>query len=837
MKKQYNNIFLANSSSQHPFTSKSQGGPKTSAFPIGDRKSHAQRLISSLEKAWKDSDVKKQNRKAISLPVKDGTYLEFFSHPDYELLTKSLEKQRLGKGIRLMKVDHIETPKGSVRKATVYIPKGKENYYLKKIVEYEDESKNTKNKRPRNEPLVANIQSIRLAVLESFWPHELIHEIPEQDPVWCEIWLYDHSPTIEEEFRELTRSLDITVQSEVISFPERKVMIAFANKEKLEELIESSDAIAEIRRAAEVVSFFTELENKEQIEWAAEALERIEITENSSVAICILDTGINNGHILLEKLLSDDHKHTYDPIWGLADVIGHGTQMAGIIGYGDLQEFLENKNIINILHHLESVKILPNPSQGENDPKLYGAITLQAISRAAIANPDATRIICMAVTAPIHTKGDGSPTSWSAAIDESCAGVLDGVKKLFIVSAGNVDDSSDWKNYPHSNLTKPVQNPAQSWNALAVGAYTEKNLMDTEDTDNYNVVAPIGGLSPYSTTSLTWDEKWPIKPDIVLEGGNVLKHIHGCFQSEDLSVLTTFKQPLVRQFDTIWATSAATAKASWMAAQIQTVYPEAWPETVKGLMIHSAEWTSVMKEQFLSGNSKTDIKNLLRVCGYGVPNLEKALWCLNNSVNLIIQDELQPYDKKGRTVDGKKRSGFATKDMHIHELPWPSELLLSMGATPVFMKVTLTYFIEPSPGEIGWKNRYRYPSCGLRFETNGSSSKNSFLRKISAAVEADEDETQPASNIRWKIGPNTRNLGSTHSDVWQGTAAELATSNLIGVYPTIGWWRERSWLKKWDQKIRYSLIVSLVTPETEIDLYTPIATQISINNEIQTEIF
>lgn len=79
---------------------------------------------------------------------------------------------------------------------------------------------------------------------------------------------------------------------------------------------------------------------------------------------------------------------------------------------------------------------------------------------------------------------------------------------------------------------------------------------------------------------------------------------------------------------------------------------------------------------------------------------------------------------------------------------------------------------------------------------------------------------------RWVIGSQTRHVGSIHSDIWEGTAAEMATCNMIGIYPIIGWWRERPHLKRWDHKGRYSLIVSLHTPEQEIDIYTPVSVAI-----------
>lgn len=212
---------------------------------------------------------------------------------------------------------------------------------------------------------------------------------------------------------------------------------------------------------------------------------------------------------------------------------------------------------------------------------------------------------------------------------------------------------------------------------------------------------------------------------------------------------------------------------------------------------------------------------MLRICGYGVPDLNRAQHCLNNSVNLIIQSELQPYERK------ENGSGYKTKEMHIHELPWPKDLLLDLGEKNIKMKVTLSYFIEPGPGEIGWKDRYRYPSCLLRFDINGTDTKESFLQRINAAIESNENDLESeGGNVKWLLGKQNRHLGSVHSDTWEGTAAELATSNFIGIYPAVGWWRERHWIGRWDRKIRYSLIVTISSEEQIVDLYTPILTKI-----------
>ena len=260
-----------------------------------------------------------------------------------------------------------------------------------------------------------------------------------------------------------------------------------------------------------------------------------------------------------------------------------------------------------------------------------------------------------------------------------------------------------------------------------------------------------------------------------------------------------------------------------MAALVQCQYPNAWPETIRALMVHSAAWPDTLKRQLgiTDTSPKTAYIPLLRAAGYGVPDLRRALHCANNSLTLIAQETIQPYDFK---EDGSTR----TKDMHLYELPWPRDVLLGLGATLIELKITLSYFIEPGPGEIGWKHRYRYPSFGLRFDLNApGDNRADFLRRLNAAADADDNTpVTPADNDRWLIGSNSRHLGSVHSDKWIGTAADIATCNLVGIYPVIGWWRERKHLGKVTSQARYSLVVSLHTPAQEIDIYTPVQTMI-----------
>lgn len=97
------------------------------------------------------------------------------------------------------------------------------------------------------------------------------------------------------------------------------------------------------------------------------------------------------------------------------------------------------------------------------------------------------------------------------------------------------------------------------------------------------------------------------------------------------------------------------------------------------------------------------------------------------------------------------------------------------------------------------------------------------LKKISIASRNEDDNISSTTDGRWKLGVNNRNTGSIHSDFIKNiSAADLATTRYIGVYPVTGWWKERPHFGKYNNSVKYSLIVFVETPSQEIDLYTPI---------------
>jgi len=447
---------------------------------------------------------------------------------------------------------------------------------------------------------------------------------------------------------------------------------------------------------------------------------------------------------------------------------------------------------------------------------------------AEVNSPRRSRVACLAVTADDRDRG--FPSSWSAAIDQHASGALDGVRRLYAISAGNVRDIPYLApQYPElSRRERGIEDPAQAWNALTVGAHTERVIITSPEFAGHSPVAPLGGLCPTSRTSMMWEaDEWPLKPDVVMEGGNYAAQGNGeILRCDDLRLLTTTVQPTGRLLETIADTSASTAQVARLAARLMEAYPGLWPETIRALIVHSAEWSGRMRSEF-PDSSKANIRARLRCYGYGVPNEARAFWTVDNAVTLIAQETLTPFQKVG--------SDCKTKECHIHALPWPTEVLESLGNEEITVRVTLSYFIEPSPARRGWTKKFRYASHGLRFAVRGpTESDNAFLKRITKSGwtegEISRESTRPdtAELQNWLVGYNNRARGSIHADQWTGPAVEIARAGKIAIYPVTGWWRERPHLGSVDKQTRYSLVVTISTPEERIDLLTPIRTVISV---------
>lgn len=802
---------------------------RKTSIPEQDRCRHGAVLLGQIEALKPALEIARKAQEDAGLEGGFGLQVEFESFPDIELAFESLARER--SGIELLNARHD----GQRTYATVFVPDGKLAHFENRIRDYLDEKRNRAGQVRDHKNLINAIQQIRAASLRALWTDDPV-VFPETDDesFWWEVWLpirTDRSTSIET-FRRLAEAQGFQVAPGELEFPERTVLLIHGSAGEMARSMMTLNSIAELRRAKETAEFFDALPLEEQPAWLDELLDRCRFpgTNNSAPYVCLLDTGINKGHPLLAPVLSDSDLHTVNPSWGIDDAEGHGTAMAGLVLAGDLTSALDSNEPIEIGHRLESVKLLATDGGNAGNSRHHGYLTTEAVARPEITDPYRRRVFGMAVTAR-DNRDRGRPSAWSAALDRLAVDA-DGdgaTPRLLVVSAGNIDDPNAWAESPNSNSTDGIHDPAQAWNALTVGAYTNLVHITESDAVGYQPIAPAGGLSPFSTTSSTWQPHWPLKPDVLFEGGNAAKDELGAVCMPSLSLLTSHHLPMQRLFTTANATSAATALAARMAAQVMAVYPDLWPESVRGLIVHSAEWTDAMKRVFLPGArpSKNAYTQLVRHCGFGVPDLDRALWSVSNSLTMVVEAQLHPFQRKGKEQP-------TLRDMNLHRLPWPLAELEALGETQVEMRVTLSYFIEPNPSERGIRSRYRYESHGLRFDVRRPyESEEDFRARINAAARDEEEGSRSrGEDPGWLIGPQNRHKGALHSDIWRGNAADLASRGTLAVYPALGWWKTRMRLERYGMAARYALVVSIRVPEIEVELYNAIANQITVRTAV-----
>lgn len=817
------------------YTAKGGGGGRFELVPR-NRAAHAQKLRQELQVVQTEAARVRLTGELAAYEDAAGIDIEIRGVPGRPLKLESLDSPKLGivlKNTRLELVPQAGADPLPIIVATVFVRDGKLSSFIDRVNAYAAAAKRD------NMPLIANIESIALAAIGAYWTSK--HPLPELDEnVWWEVWIRAGATDAKRILHEgaalaAAQARNMEIRPGKLVLPEHTIFLIKTTRRTLSATIPLLNFVSELRHPALTAAHFVEQPAADQHALIQGLKNRLTLPANTSTAVCLLDTGVNRGHPLLADILHPDHHDTVKPEWGKDDheQFGHGTQMAGLAAYGDLTPLLTSQVPVQLTHHLESVKILPRV--GHNEPEHYGPITQQAMALAETNAPHRRRVFALAITATDATDfcENGRPSAWSAALDSYASGLLetDETKRLICVSVGNVPGLINRNEYPSFNELFAIEDPAQSWNALTIGAYTNKDTVLGEDGNLLGGWAPLatkGGLCPESRTSVLWSGKesrhWPLKPDVVFEGGN-RGYDHSGFAStfDSLSVLSTnssFQQRLLATFN---ATSAATALAAQAAATISARYPEHWPETTRALMVHSAEWTTPMR-QGINPNDKATVSQALARFGFGVPDVARALASARSRATLIAQDSLQPFEKR--------ESRVVTRDMMLYRLPWPKQLLQDQGESEVRLRVTLSYFVEPNPGARVPNTKYRYAGCNLRFQVQTpTESLNNFIARVTDAISAEEKAEYAAPDDTtegWLVGDQLRRRGSIHCDTWTGSAAKLAQMEHIAVFPVNGWWKLRPQHNRFGKRIRYSLVMSLESLGADIDIYNPIQAAIAL---------
>ncbi len=805
--------------------------PSEQGFTPRDNVAHGRQLRQQLSSAYARARAVIARQRQLANANLKGIYLEVASAPHSPLGNFTWES----KGIRL---GALRLDQNDIQRAAVFVPTEAEEYLAEKFDRY---SSPAEGKRASLADRFDFVETLTSASFGSWWTDLRSFPTNADEQFWCEVWTWRDSVSL---LKASAHHLDLQVSDRHLLFPEIDIIPVFGTIRQIENLARLSGAVEQLRYASDSPTFFTTTVRREQDVWVEDLRARIVVPDRGAPAVCLLDGGVAQAHPLINVALDPNDCLTVLPTWGTADHDpgGHGTNMAGAILYSDLTYPLSDTRPIELGFRLESVKFLPPPGFTATHPSNYGTITQSALSTAEIHAPDRQRVFCMAVTNR-DVSGE-RPTSWSAALDQAASGSMVGdredenqlgPRRLIFVSGGNVPDTSDPDAI--SDLDEyPVEDPAQAWNVLTIGGFTEKTQIDPADGyASWKPVATAGDHSPYSRISTDWEHsRTPIKPELVFEAGNKAISPEGneiLSGIDSLSLLTTNKNFTQQSLATFWATSSATAQAAGMAGALRSRFPHLWEETIRALMVHSAEWTPAMFSRIQATTTKKQKVVLARHFGYGVRSLERALASAENDLALVAEHTLSPFHRATR-LDSDNRTRLqrpSFRGIDYYDLPWPTASLEALADSQVALKVTLSYFIEPSPNWDASLTPQRYQSFGLRFDLKRAlESDRAFLERVNNLERGDSPRSSAVPDEGWTFGSQSIAAGSLHCDVWRGKAVDLAARAKIAVYPVGGWWRDRPRLGRYSARTRYSLVVSITSEAQDVRLYTEVANLISI---------
>lgn len=714
--------------------------------------------------------------------------------------------------------------------ALLFVPDDARSFLKSRISDYGRDSGNQRRTDVDRFEVVEQIRAIDASSLFAFDVDLTAPEI-----MWWELWV--RQPAISADRLALAaRNANIDVHNERLLFPDTTVLFFHSAAETLLSFVAKvPGAVTEIRRATGTIEPFLGHGNSGlgQHDWVDDLAQRVTAPAHDSPVVCILDTGVAASHPLIAPGLHG--AWAYDQGWGADDHCpdgGHGTPLAGLVLYGDLEPLMNDTRPVTLTHGAESMKLLPPRGFPPTKPPSYGVVTQGAVSLVEIQRPGVLRSYCLATSATDFPTS--RPSSWSGAIDQLASGAMVGdveenladtkrPKRLLLVATGNVSGGMAAEVLP----SQPLEDPSHSWNALTIGGFTRKEQPPAPPPVLHPAV-PANHRSPFSrgSQSLPYDLT-PIKPEVLFEAGNMTSDSTGfCGWDPSVSLLSTGSNVAGEPLVPFWATSAATGVAGNFVGRLQAARPDLWPETHRALAVDSARWPEPIRKKFIGTGAhwktgpKAEKQLHLREFGYGVPDIERAIFSAQNDVTLIAQSEIQPF-----AVGADGKTGVFN-EMHFYDLPWPRGVLEQLENEIVMMKITLSYFIEPNLTGKAATRPDTYRSFGLRFDMKKRGESDARFRSRITASQGKTGADAEGEASYWLLGPKAMQAGSLHCDLWRGRAIDLAGHDAIAVYPVGGWWKSHIGQKRVGDKARYALVISISAPDQDVDLYSEINTYV-----------
>ncbi len=365
------------------------------------------------------------------------------------------------------------------------------------------------------------------------------------------------------------------------------------------------------------------------------------------VGIVVLDSGVMEQHPLIAPALGDAQVFPdalgRRSISGPADATtgGHGTGVCGVAAYGDLLASFRTGRFVPTAQ-LFSGRVTDENNEYDEDILLESQFD-QAITYFLSTYPTA-RIVNISLGDLTKVYSDGYQTRFAAAIDDLAYRFAErGI--LIIVSSGNLQPNasrtpeetrSQYPNYllePEARLIDPAT-AALAVTVGGIGIGPEANRYWDPDVQ-IAIAGEAGFPSPFTRSGKGIDGA--IKPDIVEAAGDwILDRTH----LRNSGIVTAGKNFAQGQFLVSRAgTSFAAPKVANLAAQLMRRYPEYSSNLIRALIAHSAQVPKTKPAVWSNLNDSAE--QVLRVYGYGQPNLERALDAAQNEPWLLYDGQIE----------------------------------------------------------------------------------------------------------------------------------------------------------------------------------------------------
>ncbi|MGY3913103.1 S8 family peptidase [Aeromonas piscicola] len=475
--------------------------------------------------------------------------------------------------------------------------------------------------------------------------------------------------------------------------------------------------------------------------------------------VCILDSGINANHPLLRPAMAESASFVDEE--GEADQAGHGTAVAGIALYGDVEACNEG-NFWRPQFWIYNGKVMKRCPQTGN--AVYNEFYLEASLTRAVEH--FVELGCRIFNLSLGN----SNAPYDGMHVRGLAYILDVLSRrhniLFVVSTGNFCGSEDpavpvnsWRDeYPEYLLSEQssIIDPAPAMSVLTVGSIARHNAtIDTQRFPEINQLSPASENQPSPFTRHGPSVKGAFKPDLVATGGNLacpMRPADGQWRQVErgLGVLT-FNHEFVGNtiFKEVSGTSLAAPYITHLAGRLLNEYPTSSANLLRAMLVNQAYLPNEVATTFSDDfrHAYKEDKNTLNrdvardVAGYGAVNEGDLFRSSDNTVVLISEQAIE-------------------KDScQFFELPLPADFLRKKRAT---RELTVTLAYSPAVRTT----RIEYLATQISFRLVKGASLDEVQRYFNQANKADVDTRNDDATNNRDVTAQQRSRGTVQSSRW-----------------------------------------------------------------------